>query len=1247
MKARLRLGEIQRLLKQYEPIAICLQHTNEIVPKIGNYILASYSFPDANTLGTAIYVNNRITYDNIQINNSELQLSGIKLHLNNNTFNLYNIYNQPLCNYELQNLSQLLPDIHEDFLLIGDFNAHNPIWDSFCKEADSDGNKIEQFINNNNLCILNDGEVSTYLSRSHGSFSSIDLCICSANITDRFEWNVLDDPYTSDHFPILISCLGHSPMSTIARYNIEKADWDQYKINTSQIPPFSPLRDHNETTVFLTDFIINAADKTIPKTTGNPKKHSVPWWSDTLSHLIQEKHSLGRRLETLHKRFNTISQKPLYYENTANKLVEIAIEISVIKPLYNKICARFRKEVIKGKITSWHKYVSSISDTTSMSKVWEKFRKINGSHIRCQRHAILHNGQMVHDSTAISNILGRSIEQISSVTNIDAHFQTIKTREESTPLNFETLDDIYYNQKFTEEEFEHALINCNASAPGKDNVNFDMIKKLAPLAKEYLLQFYNHLWINHLFPKRWKHAIVIPIAKPGKDPSNVNNYRPISLTSCLCKLLEKMVNYRLNWCLRKNKVLSPTQCGSQWERSTLDSLSHMENYIRRGFERKKITVAIFFDIQKAYDTTWRYSILKSLHQNGFRGHLPIFIKNFISERTFQTRIENIYSDNFNLDCGVPQGSVLSGTLFALAINDIVKQLPQGVQNSLYVDDFAIYYSSSSLRHLQRILNKAINNILDWTKSVGFKLSVEKTQAIMFYKNSRWKQNQDIELKLGNVQIQFSETVKFLGLVFDTHLNWKAHVANVKSKCNNALNLMMKLSHTSWGAKRQTLLVLYKALILSKIDYGSPIYGSASQNTLKSLDSIHTRGLRLCTGAFKSSPNSSVCCESGEPPLSLHRDLVSMRTALKIMSTDSPTRKLFDMCDIFINNHEPPFPIRANRLLEATGIRIMLHPPSISPPPWTLQKIQVCTHLYHLSKKQNCTPNRYKQYALEHIQSKAPHHAIYTDGSKSAMGVGCAAVSSTKVNQNSLPPEATVFSAELTAIIMAINQIKSSNSKQSMKFVIYSDSRSAVESLKNYEMRNPLVLEIKQQLNKLYSRGVDIEICWIPAHVGIPGNEKADEKAKSGITSPIFNYKLPVKDYIPLLKQYIRTKWQIMWDNEHENNKLKCIKPNVKLWGSSVQNEKQVEVILTRLRIGHTRLTHGYLMSSPHEDIPHCGMCNSTLTVNHILCECRIYNRERNLYLKNGTMKDILADSENFSVYRVLTFLRKTNMIDKI
>ena len=484
-------------------------------------------------------------------------------------------------------------------------------------------------------------------------------------------------------------------------------------------------------------------------------------------------------------------------------------------------------------------------------------------------------------------------------------------------------------------------------------------------------------------------------------------------------------------------------------------------------------------------------------------------------------------------------------------------------------------------------------------------------------------------------------------MFDTHLSWKAHVAYVKNKCNSALNLMLKLSHTTWGARRQTLLMVYKALALSKLDYGSPIYSSSSRNTLKSLDPIHTRGLRLCTGAFKSFPNTSVCCESGEPPLPLHRDLVTMRSALKIMSTASPTKQLFDMPDIFINNHELPFPIRANRLLDSTGIRVNLHPPLNSPPPWIMKKIKVCSKLYHLSKQQNYTPDHYKQCALEHIQSKGPHKAIYTDGSKSSVGVGCAAVSSSRISQNSLPTNATVFTAELTAIILAVEQIKFSDNNLNTKYVIYSDSKSAFEALKTYIQKNPLVKQIRQSINKLYSRGIQIEVCWIPAHVGIPGNEKADEKAKSGITCPIYDVKLPVGDYIGSLKNSINSKWQDMWNNEPVNNKLKNIKTTIGPWNSSIQQDRRTEVILTRLRIGHTRYTHEYLMLMPHDNVPHCRICNVQLTVEHILCECRDFNQQRRIYLTNKSLVDILSDSFQFSLNSILMFLRQTNLINKI
>ena len=120
----------------------------------------------------------------------------------------------------------------------------------------------------------------------------------------------------------------------------------------------------------------------------------------------------------------------------------------------------------------------------------------------------------------------------------------------------------------------------------------------------------------------------------------------------------------------------------------------------------------------------------------------------------------------------------------------------------------------------------------------------------------------------------------------------------------------------------------------------------------------------------------------------------------------------------------------------------------------------------------------------------------------------------------------------------------------------------------------------------------------------------------------------------------------MWNNEPVNNKLKTIKTTIGPWNSSIQ-DRRTEVILTRLRIGHTRYTHEYLMSMPHDNVPHFRICNVQLTVKHILCECRDFNQQRRIYLRNKSLLEILSDSFQFSLNRILMFLRQTNLINKI
>ncbi|GBO12189.1 hypothetical protein AVEN_162623-1 [Araneus ventricosus] len=130
-----------------------------------------------------------------------------------------------------------------------------------------------------------------------------------------------------------------------------------------------------------------------------------------------------------------------------------------------------------------------------------------------------------------------------------------------------------------------------------------MIKRLSTESKKNLLYLYNRIWKEHYFPTFWQQATIIPLLKPGKDPTNPSNYRPIALACCLCKLLEKMINCRLVYYLETNHFIHPSQSGFRRGRSTVDNLLALETGIRLAFLERKHFVAVFFDIEKAYDKT--------------------------------------------------------------------------------------------------------------------------------------------------------------------------------------------------------------------------------------------------------------------------------------------------------------------------------------------------------------------------------------------------------------------------------------------------------------------------------------------------------------------------------------------------------------------------------------------------------------------------------------------------------------------
>ena len=184
-------------------------------------------------------------------------------------------------------------------------------------------------------------------------------------------------------------------------------------------------------------------------------------------------------------------------------------------------------------------------------------------------------------------------------------------------------------------------------------------------------------------------------------------------------------------------------------------------------------IAIYFDIEKTYDATWKYGIIKDLKNMGLKGRLPIFMKNFLNDQKFQVQISTTLSELQEQEMGVPQGNILPVTLFNIKINSIVKCLNLGVESSLYVDDFLICCKSKHIRTIEHQLQQCLNKINNWTIKNGFKFSKSTTQCI--YSCNLCKMHNNPVLKLDSTEIPIDEEYKFPGIIFDKKLTFKLHI----------------------------------------------------------------------------------------------------------------------------------------------------------------------------------------------------------------------------------------------------------------------------------------------------------------------------------------------------------------------------------------------------------------------------------------------------------------------------------------
>ncbi|XP_025198492.1 uncharacterized protein LOC112596882 [Melanaphis sacchari] len=475
--------------------------------------------------------------------------------------------------------------------------------------------------------------------------------------------------------------------------------------------------------------------------------------------------------------------------------------------------------------------------------------------------------------------------------------------------------------------------------------------------------------------------------------------------------------------------------------------------------------------------------------------------------TFQVKSNEKLSKIYIQNNGVPQGSTLSVSLFLLAINDIPLGIQPPVKCTLYADDFNIFCRGINTNRTIKYLQNAITALQDWSLVSGFSFSVEKSQCI-FFTNKRNIGNTTISMN--NTPIPIKNTIKILGIRFDSRNTWIPHLKTTRKDALLRMNTLKCLAHKSWGSHSSSLLQIYKAFIFSKLEYNSYLFIKAKATALKMIDTVHNTGLRLVTGAFCSSPIPSVLNTARITPLDIRRVhssilLATRRTQINLKVMNQMNDTLKDLPFSHLN-------VIKNEIIQTL--------------PWLLNN-PINSELSKYSKD-DTAPIIYKQHLCSITSRFHDCTKIYTDGSKMENGVGEAVVVQDHVSMLRLPNFCLIYTAEAMAISFALDLIKT---KCIHKAVILSDSLSTLRSIENISNPNEIARKIQNQIYNLTQTGYSITLIWIPSHNQIPGNERADEIARQAITSTNairLNY-FTLHDAKSISSTIVNNIWQRAWN----------------------------------------------------------------------------------------------------------------------
>ena len=325
------------------------------------------------------------------------------------------------------------------------------------------------------------------------------------------------------------------------------------------------------------------------------------------------------------------------------------------------------------------------------------------------------------------------------------------------------------------EEVLGIINKLENKSTGPQSIPIKLLKLIPDLILIPLCTIINQSFITGKYPDALKISKVIPIHKSGAT-CNLNNYRPISLLSIFDKIMEKVMHKRLYDFLQKHNILFQNQFGFRKNNSTTSALLQITEKIKESIDNKKYGCGIFIDLSKTFDTVNHEILLRKLEHYGIRGVVLDWFNSYLSNRKQYVYLNGESSQLENITCGVPQGSVLGPLLFLIYINDL-PNISEVLQFYLFADDTNIYYENESIIKLEKIINHELKKLYTWLIVNRLSLNIDKTNFLVFHPYNK-PVMQRITIKIHKHAITEKSQIKYLGIMIDATLTWKAHIEKI-------------------------------------------------------------------------------------------------------------------------------------------------------------------------------------------------------------------------------------------------------------------------------------------------------------------------------------------------------------------------------------------------------------------------------------------------------------------------------------